>query len=66
MKLRYFVGLNRHEISEALGVNEKTVRRHWEVAKVRLLELMVSVHETLRCKSTSGLSGFVLQRLMIP
>lgn len=40
VKLRCFVGLNHHEIGEALGVNEKTIRRHWEVAKVRLMELM--------------------------
>lgn len=40
VKLRYFVGLNHHKIAEALGLNEKTVRRHWEVAKVRLYELI--------------------------
>jgi RNA polymerase sigma factor (TIGR02999 family) len=36
VKLRFFVGLNYDEIAALLGVNEKTVRRHWEVAKVRL------------------------------
>ena len=36
MKLRFFAGLNHHEIGALLGVNEKTVRGHWEVAKVRL------------------------------
>ncbi|MFO1458328.1 MAG: ECF-type sigma factor [Verrucomicrobiota bacterium] len=40
VKLRYFVGLNHQEIGEALEVNEKTVRRHWEVSKVRLMELI--------------------------
>ena len=40
VKLRCFVGLNHQEIGDALGVNEKTVRRHWEVAKVRLYELI--------------------------
>ncbi len=40
VKLRYFVGLNHLEIAEALELNEKTVRRHWEVAKVRLFELI--------------------------
>jgi RNA polymerase sigma factor (TIGR02999 family) len=40
VKLRFFVGLNHHEIAEALGLSEKTVRRHWEVAKVRLFELI--------------------------
>jgi RNA polymerase sigma factor (TIGR02999 family) len=38
VKLRYFVGLNHEEIAALLGVNEKTVRRHWEVAKVRLYQ----------------------------
>jgi RNA polymerase sigma factor (sigma-70 family) len=38
VKLRFFVGLNNEEIADLLGVNEKTVRRHWEVAKVRLCE----------------------------
>lgn len=40
VKLRYFVGLNHLEIADALELNEKTVRRHWEVAKVRLFELI--------------------------
>jgi RNA polymerase sigma factor (TIGR02999 family) len=38
VKLRFFVGLNYDEIAALLGVNEKTVRRHWEVAKVRLFQ----------------------------
>lgn len=42
VKLRFFVGLNHHEIAEALSLNEKTIRRHWEVAKVRLYELIRS------------------------
>jgi RNA polymerase sigma factor (TIGR02999 family) len=36
VKLRFFVGLSHEEIATLLGVNEKTVRRHWEVAKVQL------------------------------
>lgn len=40
VKLRCFVGLNHQEIADALMLNEKTVRRHWEVAKVRLFELI--------------------------
>jgi RNA polymerase sigma factor (TIGR02999 family) len=40
VKLRYFVGLNHHEIADALDVNEKTVRRHWEVARIRLFRLI--------------------------
>jgi RNA polymerase sigma factor (TIGR02999 family) len=38
VKLRFFVGLRHEEIAALLGVNEKTVRRHWEVAKVRLFQ----------------------------
>ena len=38
VKLRFFVGLDHHEIAALLGVNEKTVRRHWELAKVRLFQ----------------------------
>jgi RNA polymerase sigma factor (TIGR02999 family) len=38
VKLRYFVGLSHGEIAALFGVNEKTVRRHWEVAKVRLFQ----------------------------
>jgi RNA polymerase sigma factor (TIGR02999 family) len=40
VKLRFFVGLNHQEIADALELNEKTVRRHWEVAKVRLFQLV--------------------------
>jgi RNA polymerase sigma factor (TIGR02999 family) len=38
VKLRFFAGLSHEEIAGLLGVNEKTVRRHWEVAKVRLFQ----------------------------
>jgi len=38
VKLRFFVGLSNEEIASLLGVNEKTVRRHWELAKLRLFE----------------------------
>lgn len=36
VKLRFFSGLQNEEIAALLEVNEKTVRRHWEVAKVWL------------------------------
>lgn len=36
VKLRYFGGLKHDEIAELLDMNEKTVRRHWAVAKVWL------------------------------
>lgn len=38
VKLRYFVGLNHHEIAEVLGLSEKTVRRYWAYAKVWLYQ----------------------------
>ena len=36
VKLRYFVGLTHTEIGELLGINERTVRRHWDAAKIWL------------------------------
>ena len=33
VKLRFFVGLNFEEIGALLGVNERTVRRHWTFSK---------------------------------
>lgn len=36
VKLRFFSGMNHNEIAALLGVNEKTVRRHWELAKIWL------------------------------
>jgi len=40
VKLRFFGGLSHEEIAALLSVNEKTVRRHWEVAKVRLFQII--------------------------
>jgi RNA polymerase sigma factor (TIGR02999 family) len=40
VKLRFFSGMNHDEIAALLGVNEKTVRRHWELAKVWLYRAM--------------------------
>lgn len=40
VKLRYFVGLNHEEIATALGLNEKTIRRHWQLAKIKLFDLI--------------------------
>ena len=34
VKLRFFVGLKHREIAELLEVSDKTVRRHWEGAKL--------------------------------
>ena len=43
VKLRFFAGMQHEEIAALLDVNEKTVRRHWELAKVRLVQLMRTV-----------------------
>lgn len=40
VRLRFFVGLSEQEIANLLGVNERTVRRHWELAKIRLFQRM--------------------------
>ena len=40
VKLRFFGGFGHDEIAAVLGVNEKTVRRHWEMAKVRLYQII--------------------------
>lgn len=40
VKLRFFAGMGHEEIAKALGVSEKTVRRHWSVAKVLLIEMI--------------------------
>ncbi len=42
VKLRFFAGLENAEIGALLDVNEKTVRRHWKVAKVMLFQLIQS------------------------
>ncbi|WP_367871123.1 ECF-type sigma factor [Luteolibacter sp. Populi] len=36
VKMRFFVGLGHEEIAALLELNEKTVRRHWELARVWL------------------------------
>jgi RNA polymerase sigma factor (TIGR02999 family) len=38
VKLRFFSGMNHDEIAALLGLNEKTVRRHWALAKVWLYQ----------------------------
>ena len=40
VKLRYFAGLKHDEIAGLLEVNEKTVRRRWEIAKVWLFRAL--------------------------
>ena len=36
VELRYFVGLNNHEVADVIGTSEKTVRRDWGTAKAWL------------------------------
>ena len=36
VELRFFAGVSNEEIAELLECSEKTVRRHWEVAKIWL------------------------------
>ena len=38
VKLRFFVGMSNEEAALALGINEKTVRRRWNHAKLWLYE----------------------------
>ena len=40
VKLKFFVGLSNKEIASLMGVNEKTVRRHWSFAKAWLFQAM--------------------------
>ena len=38
VKLRYFVGMSVEETAEALGICERTVRRHWTFARAWLFD----------------------------
>lgn len=40
VKLRFFGGLKNNEIASLMGVNEKTVRRQWSVAKIFLFRAL--------------------------
>ena len=40
VKLRFFAGLTHGEIATLLSVSEKTARRHWQIAKIRLFQLI--------------------------
>ena len=40
VKLRFFGGMENEEIAALLDMNEKTVRRHWAVAKVWLFRAL--------------------------
>jgi DNA-directed RNA polymerase specialized sigma24 family protein len=36
VEMRYFAGLSEQDIAVALGVNERTVRRDWQKARLLL------------------------------
>ena len=40
VEMRYFCGLTEAEIADVLGVNERTVRREWEKARLMLREML--------------------------
>ncbi len=40
VKLRYFVGLSTEETATALGISERTAKRHWTYARAWLLDAM--------------------------
>ncbi len=40
VKLRYFVGLSIEETATALGISERTAKRHWTYARAWLLDAM--------------------------
>ncbi len=40
VKLRYFAGLSIEETADALGISERTVKRHWTYARAWLLDAM--------------------------
>lgn len=40
VEMRFFAGLSDAEIGSALGVTDRTVRRHWERARLMLSEIL--------------------------
>lgn len=40
VELRYFAGMTEAEVAEALDVNERTVRRDWEKARLMLAQML--------------------------
>lgn len=41
--LKFFAGLTNQEVADSLGVNEKTVRRKWLMAKARLYQILTEI-----------------------
>jgi len=42
VEMRFFAGISEEEIAAALGVSERTVRRHWEKARRLLATILAS------------------------
>lgn len=40
VEMRYFAGMTEDEVAEAMGVSDRTVRRHWERARLMLAEIL--------------------------
>jgi RNA polymerase sigma factor (sigma-70 family) len=40
VEMQYFAGTTQSEIAEAIGVDERTVRREWEKARLFLREVL--------------------------
>ena len=38
--MRYFGGLSEAEVAESLGIHIRTVRRHWQKARLLLAEAL--------------------------
>jgi RNA polymerase sigma factor (TIGR02999 family) len=57
VKLRFFVGLSFGEIAALLGVNERTVRRHWTFAKAWMCKEL-GIGEQQTSSSPSDGTGF--------
>lgn len=43
--LKFFAGLTNQEVADSLGVNEKTVRRKWMLAKARLFQILTEIEQ---------------------
>ncbi|MCB1129736.1 MAG: sigma-70 family RNA polymerase sigma factor [Verrucomicrobiae bacterium] len=52
--LKFFAGLNNLEVAEMLGVNEKTVRRKWTLAKARLFQILTEIESGQDAPPPSG------------
>jgi RNA polymerase sigma factor (TIGR02999 family) len=44
VEMRYFGGMTEPEISRGLGITERTVRRHWQKARLLLADLLTGLN----------------------